>query len=146
MMRAGYVWPAIVMVAIVVAHHAQADPTHLSLMPDPRGEFIRLCAPTKLTYAHPEQVCDCLRSVILDEVDDHRLSNELLFGITERGAPSVIMTYLSVQAKERMSQTMTAIARPTMECMFGDRRQMKPAVPVPFDGPSILPPVQDLTP
>jgi hypothetical protein len=68
----------------------EADPRHISLMPDPHGEFIRLCAPFQTPrYAHPEGVCDCLWSAVFDRIDDPDLMDAILYGIMERGVPSV---------------------------------------------------------
>ena len=126
---------------------ATADPFSLSLMPDPRGEFIRLCAPFMVAnYQHPESICDCLRSSILSEIEDHQLADALLYGVTLRGVPSIDPTWLSVEQEAAMSSVMSAIARPTIECFFGTRQIKKPMSYVPLDGMPPLPPVQDLTP
>ena len=124
-----------------------ADPFSLSLMPDPRGEFIRLCAPFMVAnYEHPETICDCLRSSILAEIEDHQLADALLYGVTLRGVPSIDPTWLSLDQEAAMSSVMSSIAQPTIECFFGARQIKKPIQYTPLDGLPPLPPVQDLTP
>ena len=126
---------------------ADADSFALSLMPDPRGEFIRLCAPFMVAnYAQPEAICDCLRSSIQTEIEDHQLVDALLYGVTLRGVPSIDPTWLSVEQEAAMSSVMSAIARPTIECFFGNRQIKKTMKYTPLDGLPPLPPVQDLTP
>ena len=126
---------------------ASADPFSLSLMPDPRGEFIRLCAPFMVAnYEHPETICDCLRSSILAGIEDYQLVDALLYGVTLRGVPSIDPTWLSVEQEDKTSSVMSSIARPTIECFFGTRQIKKPTQYIPLDGLPPLPPVQDLTP
>jgi uncharacterized protein (DUF2236 family) len=126
---------------------ARADPRQLSLMPDPRGEFIRLCAPFMAPrYARPEAVCDCVRNAMFDQVDDVEMLDALLYGVTERGVPTLNRAWLQAEKWPRIETTMTAIAEPTMECMFGAGAEMRLRESVPPDGPVGMPPVQDLTP
>lgn len=126
---------------------AHADARQLSLMPDPRGEFIRLCAPFMAQrYARPEAVCDCLRNAIFDRVHDNEIVDALLYGVTERGVPTLNRTWLQSENWPRIEDTMTAIAEPTMQCMFGDGAEMRIQQYVPPDGLPTMPPVQDLTP
>ena len=43
-------------------------------LPDPRGEFIRLCAPHMVgRWAHPESVCGCLHDHAAAAVEDSDL-------------------------------------------------------------------------
>lgn len=126
---------------------AMADPRHLSIMPDPRGEFIRLCAPFMVSrYAHPESVCDCLRNALRSEVGDEDIYDALLYGVTERGVPNLTSTWIPVEKRQLISRTMTAIAEPTMECMFGDGYAKKALEGIPPSSFGPMPPVQDLTP
>lgn len=126
---------------------AQADPRRLSLMPDPRGEFIRLCAPFMMSrYLHPEAVCDCLRNALTNEVADRDLLDAILYGVTERGVPTLNEDWLPPEQRALIGPTMTAIAEPTLACMFGDRPAIRKVEPVPIDGQPAMPPVQDLTP
>ena len=126
---------------------APADTRQLSLMPDPRGEFIRLCAPFMITrYAHPEAVCDCLRNAMFSEVGDMEVLDALLYGVTERGVPTLNRAWLQPEKWSVIEHTMTAIAEPTMACMFGDGSAKRLVPYVPPDGFPAMPPVQDLTP
>lgn len=126
---------------------ARADPRQLSLMPDPRGEFIRLCAPFMAPrYAHPEAVCDCVRGAMFEQIDDPQILDALLYGITERGVPTLNRAWLPTEKWPQIETTMTAIAEPTMECMFGDRTGGRVRQYVPPDGSPGMPPIQDLTP
>ncbi len=116
-------------------------------MPDPRGEFIRLCAPFMAPrYARPEAVCDCVRDAMFERVDDAEILDALLYGVTERGVPTLSRAWLQAEKWPRIESTMTAIAEPTMECMFSDRTATRKREYVPPDGPPSMPPVQDLTP
>jgi hypothetical protein len=131
----------------MAAAAASADPRQLSLMPDPRGEFIRLCAPFMAPrYAHPETVCDCLRNAMFDRIEDTEVLDALLYGVTERGVPTLNKAWLQPEKWSVIESTMTAIAEPTMQCMFGDGTEVRIQHYVPPDGPPKMPPVQDLTP
>ncbi|WP_398467533.1 hypothetical protein [Tardiphaga sp.] len=117
------------------------------MMPDPRGEFIRLCAPFMAPrYAHPETVCDCLRNAMFDRVDDADIVDALLYGVTERGVPTLNRGWLPSEKWPLIEDTMTAIAEPTMQCMFGNGAEQRIQPYVPPDGVPTMPPVQDLTP
>ncbi|MDB5629938.1 MAG: hypothetical protein JWQ51_2278 [Tardiphaga sp.] len=140
----------VVIAAVILAASCQppvrADSFALSLMPDPRGEFIRLCAPFMVAnYAHPEAICDCLRESIQTEIEDHQLVDALLYGVTLRGVPSIDRTWLSADQEAATSSVMSAIARPTIECFFGTQQVKKAMKYTPLDGMP-PPPVQDLTP
>lgn len=131
----------------MVSTAASAETRQLSLMPDPRGEFIRLCAPFMAPrYAHPETVCDCLRNAMFDRVEDSEIRDALLYGVTERGVPTLNRAWLQAEKWPQIENTMTAIAEPTMQCMFGDGAEARIQHYVPPDGFPVMPPVQDLTP
>jgi hypothetical protein len=116
-------------------------------MPDPRGEFIRLCAPFMSSrYAHPEAVCDCLRDTMFNEINDTDLLDAILYGVTERGVPTLNRNWVPREKWPLIEPAMTAIAEPTMSCMFGDGTARRRFETVPPDGFSAMPPVQDLTP
>ncbi|MGH6750645.1 MAG: hypothetical protein ACREDP_00640, partial [Bradyrhizobium sp.] len=52
-------------------------------LPDPRGEFVRLCAPHMVgRWAHPETVCSCLHDYAAATVEDSDLREALLRGIS----------------------------------------------------------------
>ncbi len=124
-----------------------ADARRLSLMPDPRGEFIRLCAPFMVSrYAHPEAICDCVRNALISEIGDRDILDAILYGVTERGVPTLSENWLSPEKRTLIPRTMTAIAEPTLDCMFGDGPAKRALENVPIDGFPAMPPVQDLTP
>jgi hypothetical protein len=126
---------------------ALADARQLSLMPDPRGEFIRLCAPFMMArYAQPEGVCDCLRNAMFKVISDTDVLDALLYGVTERGVPTLSRSWLQPEKWPLIEPTMTAIAEPTMQCMFDDGHARRVPDPPRPDGPPSMPPVQDLTP
>ncbi|MET0970491.1 MAG: hypothetical protein ABWY18_14920 [Tardiphaga sp.] len=131
----------------VAAAPAQADPRQLSLMPDPRGEFIRLCAPFMVSrYAHPEAICNCVRNALISEISDPEILDAMLYGVTERGVPTLSQNWLPREKWPLIGRTMTAIAEPTLDCMFGNGPAKRAVEPIPLDGMPNLPPVQDLTP
>ena len=103
-----------------LATAAFGDAAHLSRMPDPRGEFIRLCAPFMVSrYAHPEAICDCVRTAIRSEIGDVEILDAILFGITEQGVPAIDPKLISAEKRPLIDRTLSAIAEPTMACMFG---------------------------
>jgi hypothetical protein len=125
---------------------AFGDAVHLSRMPDPRGEFIRLCAPFMVSrYAHPEAICDCVRTAIRGEIGDVEILDAILFGITEQGVPAIDPKLIAAEKRPLINHTLSAIAEPTMECMFGSGKPRE-TDKIPVDG---LPNVQlmmDLVP
>lgn len=135
------------LLACMLPAAACADARQLSLMPDPRGEFIRLCAPFMAQrYARPEAVCDCVREAMFERIDDAEILDALLYGLTESGVPTLNRSWLQAEKWPQIESTMTAIAEPTMQCMFGDRAAARHRENVPPDGPPAAPPVQGLTP
>lgn len=133
--------------AVAVPAAALADPRQLSLMPDPRGEFIRLCAPFMVSrYAHPEAICDCVRNALMGEIGDLEILDAILYGITERGVPTLSRSWLQREKWPLIGRTMTAIAEPTLDCMFGSGPSKRAVEAIPIDGMPSMPPVQDLTP
>lgn len=97
-------------------------------------------------YANPESVCNCLRNTIFNEVGDFDVLDALLYGVTERGVPTLNRAWLPREKWPLIEQTMTAIAEPTLECMFGDGSAKRAVEAIPPDGVPAMPPVQDLTP
>jgi len=125
---------------------ASADALHLSRMPDPRGEFVRLCAPFMVArYAHPEAICDCVRTGIHAEIADPETLDAILYGITEQGVPSIDPKLLSAEKRTLIDHTLSAIARPTMTCMFGSGEPREPDR-IPKDGVPNTLPSMDLVP
>jgi hypothetical protein len=109
-------------------------------MPDPRGEFIRLCAPFMVSrYAHPEAICDCVRNGIRGEIGDTEVLDAILYGITEQGVPSLDPRLIAPSKRLMIDRTLSQIAEPTMECMFGTGKPKQPDR-ILTDGPPALPP------
>ena len=88
-------------------------------MPDPRGEFVRLCAPHMVgRWAHPESVCSCLHDHALAMIEDSDMREALLRGISERGVPTIEREWIPVAKQPLVSATFSRIAKPTLQCMF----------------------------
>ncbi|WP_249123584.1 MULTISPECIES: hypothetical protein [unclassified Bradyrhizobium] len=104
--------------AFVGAAHAQSH--SFSHMPDPRGEFIRLCAPYMIKRSlRPEAVCDCLYRQAVAMVDDAEVRDALLYGISETGVPTIDRTWLPAAKENQIDIVMTRMAKPTMACLYG---------------------------
>jgi hypothetical protein len=83
---------AAIAVFLIVGGSAQAQVQVRSplKLPDPRGEFVRLCAPHMVgRWAHPESVCGCLHDYAAATVEDADLREALLRGISETGVPTI---------------------------------------------------------
>ena len=88
-------------------------------MPDPRGEFVRLCAPHMVgRWAHPESVCGCLHDYAASTVEDTDLREALLRGISETGVPTIEIDWVPPSKQSQIGATFTKIAKPTLQCMF----------------------------
>jgi hypothetical protein len=95
----------------------QARPT--AKLPDPRGEFVRQCAPHMLgRWAHPEEVCSCLHDHAAAMVEDTDLREALLRGISETGVPSIETDWVPPGKQAEIGPTFTKIAKPALQCMF----------------------------
>ncbi|MCA6107341.1 hypothetical protein [Bradyrhizobium cenepequi] len=93
--------------------------TLFKVLPDPRGEFVRLCAPHMLgRWAHPETVCGCLHDYAAASVEDPDLREALLRGISETGVPTIETDWVPPSKQSEIGPTFTKIARPTLQCMF----------------------------
>lgn len=131
----------------VLSTAALADARQLSLMPDPRGEFIRLCAPFMVKrYSRPEAVCDCLHHAMFERIDDQEVLDAVLYGVTERGVPTLNRSWLQPEKWPLIDPALSAIAEPTMQCMFGSTTAARIRDGVSGDSATQLPAVQDLTP
>jgi hypothetical protein len=87
-------------------------------LPDPRGEFVRLCAPHMMgRWAHPESVCGCLHDYAAATVEDSDLREALLRGISETGVPTIETDWVPPSKQSEIAATFTKIARPTLQCM-----------------------------
>ena len=88
-------------------------------LPDPRGEFIRLCAPHMVgRWAHPESVCGCLHDHAAAVVEDNDLREALLRGISETGVPTIETAWVPASKQSEIGATFTKIAKPTLQCLF----------------------------
>jgi hypothetical protein len=88
-------------------------------IPDPRGEFVRQCAPHMLgRWAHPESVCGCLHDYAAAAVEDTDLREALLRGISETGVPTIETDWVPPAKHSQIGATFTKIAKPTLQCMF----------------------------
>jgi hypothetical protein len=86
---------------------------------DPRGEFVRLCAPHMVgRWAHPEAVCGCLHDYAAATVEDVDLREALLRGISETGVPTIETDWVPPSKQSEIGPTFTRIAKPTLQCMF----------------------------
>ena len=91
----------------------------LMKLPDPRGEFVRLCAPHMVgRWAHPEAVCGCLHDHAAAAVEDNDLREALLRGISETGVPTIETEWVPPSKQSEIGATFTKIAKPTLQCMF----------------------------
>jgi hypothetical protein len=91
----------------------------LTKLPDPRGEFVRQCAPHMIgRWAHPEAVCSCLHDHAAAAVEDTDLREALLRGISETGVPTIETDWVPPSKQSEIGATFTKIAKPTLQCMF----------------------------
>ena len=91
-------------------------------IPDPRGEFVRQCAPHMMgRWAHPESVCGCLHDYAAAAVEDTDLREALLRGISETGVPTIETEWVPRSKRSEISATFTKIAKPALQCMFEPR-------------------------
>jgi hypothetical protein len=91
----------------------------LQKLPDPRGEFVRLCAPHMVgRWAHPESVCGCLHDHAAAAVEDTDLREALLRGISETGVPTIETAWVPASKQSEIGATFTKIAKPALQCMF----------------------------
>ena len=98
---------------------AQAQVRSPNKLPDPRGEFVRQCAPHMLgRWAHPEEVCGCLHDHAAAVIEDRDLREALLRGISETGVPTIETDWVPASKQSEIGPTFTKIAKPTLQCMF----------------------------
>jgi hypothetical protein len=115
---------AAVVVSALLAGSAQAQIQQIQVrspmkLPDPRGEFVRLCAPHMVgRWAHPESVCSCLHDYAAAAVEDTDLRGALLRGISETGVPTIETEWVPPSKQSEIGATFTKIAKPTLQCMF----------------------------
>ncbi len=119
---------AAILAAMLVGNSAQAQVQvqppqtlfrSLFKAPDPRGEFVRQCAPHMIgRWAHPESVCSCLHDYAAATVEDADLREALLRGISETGVPTIESAWVPASKQSEIGPTFTKIAKPTLQCMF----------------------------
>ena len=115
---------AAIVASFILGASAQAQIQQIQVrpllkMPDPRGEFVRQCAPHMLgRWAHPESVCSCLHDYAAATVEDTDLREALLRGISETGVPTIETQWVPVSKRSEIGPTFTKIARPALQCMF----------------------------
>jgi hypothetical protein len=123
------IWAAVIVASSILASSAQAQIQQTQVqqiqfrtplkLPDPRGEFIRLCAPHMVgRWAHPESVCSCLHDYAAATVEDTDLREALLRGISETGVPTIETEWVPASKQSEIGATFTKIAKPTLQCMF----------------------------
>lgn len=114
---------AAVIVASIIGGPAQAQIWSWKKLPDPRGEFVRLCAPHMASrWAHPEAVCICLHDHAVAQVEDSDLREALLRGISETGVPTIENAWVPASKQAKISSAFSQIAKPTLQCMFEPAR------------------------
>ena len=112
---------AVIASTLMIAGSAQAQVSFRSSLkfPDPRGEFVRACAPHMVgRWQHPESVCGCLHDYAAATVEDSDLREALLRGISETGVPTIETDWVPPAKQSQISATFTKIAKPTLQCMF----------------------------
>ena len=114
---------AVIFSALVIAGSAQAQVRSPLKRPDPRGDFVRACAPHMVgRWQHPESVCGCLHDHAAASVEDNDLREALLRGISETGVPTIETDWVPASKQSQISATFTKIAKPTLQCMFEPAR------------------------
>jgi hypothetical protein len=86
-----------------------------------------------------------VRRGIRDKVTDQELLDVILYGITEQGVPSIDPNLISAEKRPLIDRTLSAIAKPTIACMFGSG-EPKEADKIPKDGAAPPPLPMDLIP
>lgn len=111
---------AIVMIATLSAPAtARAYLWDWRTLPDPRGEFVRLCAPHMVSrWAHPEAICQCLHDSAIAAVADTDLRHALMRGVAETGVPTIESAWVPPAKLPQLNATFDGIAKPTLQCMF----------------------------
>jgi len=110
---------AVAVICVMSVGSAQAQVRLATKMPDPRGEFVRSCAPHMAgRWAHPESVCSCLHDHAAAAVEDPDLREALLRGISETGVPTIETEWVPPSKRAEIGATFTKIAKPTLQCMF----------------------------
>jgi hypothetical protein len=108
-----------IFISVILGSSAHAQVRTRMKLPDPRGEFVRQCAPhMEGRWAHPETVCGCLHDYAAASVEDTDLREALLRGISETGVPTIENAWVPPSKQPLIAATFTKIAKPTLQCMF----------------------------
>jgi hypothetical protein len=109
---------ALGLLTLSVAAQAQVhSPVKLS---DPCAEFVRLCISHLQDYwTDPDAICGCLHDRAAAAIEDDDLRQALLRGISETGVPTIEKEWLPASKQSEIGATFTKIAKPTLQCMFG---------------------------
>jgi hypothetical protein len=113
---------AAIATTLLLIGSAQAQMRSQPRLPDPRGEFVRQCAPHMVgRWAHPESVCGCLHDYAAATVEDSDLREALLRGISETGVPTIETHWVPAAKQSQIAATFTKA------CSSRRRRKCKPA-------------------
>jgi hypothetical protein len=108
-----------IFLSLITISISQAQVRAATRLPDPRSEFVRLCAPHMTgRWEHPEDVCGCLHDHAAAVVEDRDLREALLRGISETGVPTIETEWVPLAKQSEIGPTFTKIAKPTLQCMF----------------------------
>src|SRR5229473_2546590 len=109
----------VIAASVMLGGSAQTQVRSKPRLPDPRGEFVRLCASHMVgRWAHPEAVCGCLHDYAAAAVEDPDLRDAVLRGISETGVPTIEADWVPPSKQSEIAATFTKIAKPTLQCMF----------------------------
>ena len=110
---------SVIFACVAFCASAQAEMLSQIKLSDPRGEFVRQCAPHMLgRWEHPESVCGCLHDYAAAIIEDFDLRSALLRGISETGVPTIENEWVPASKRSLIGATFTKVAKPTMQCMF----------------------------
>src|SRR5437879_3335791 len=99
---------AAIVASSVLDGSAQAQVRSLMKVPDPRDEFVRMCAPHMLgRWAHPEEVCGCLHDHAAAAIEDNDLREALLRGISETGVTTIETQWVPAAKRSEIGATFT---------------------------------------
>lgn len=101
----------------LVVHAAQAaPPAHFA-----REQFMTRCLPVMKQRAQkfPDHVCGCLHDKALAVVHDDDMRTAVMRNIEDTGRPGVDRESVPVNKRGEIDATLTAIASPAMECLYG---------------------------
>src|SRR3954462_7908127 len=110
---------AALLLAVLFGSPAQAQIWSWKKLPDPRVEFVGLCAPHMVDrWAHPEPGWGCRHDHAGAAVEGSALREALLRGISETGVPTIENDWVPASKQTQIAATFTKIAKPTLQCMF----------------------------